>query len=293
MNKFDLAEALIAIADTGSIYKAAGKLHQTSAAISKKLSKLEAYLSIQLVYRERNGLRLTAAGQHYYHEAKKAVIQFTFAERSVAQELLQPRGQLKIVAKQYYIQNFILPKLPGFLANNPYLNVNLDSTETLPNFNVKKMDILFGCAEICATGEDNLIRKQIDISRYVLCASPAYLKRKGIPKTAIELLQHDFIAHGGRKKHKMIILDNNEQVITEPKLVFNNTDLIIQATLANLGFIWIDNKLVSDLVVKKKLVCLLDAYTQESTIVYLFYERQYRLDPKIRAFIDFFVENKP
>jgi len=65
-------------------------LHQTNAAISKKLSKLEAHLGTQLVHRERKGFTLTEAGQHYYHEAKKALAQFNVAERSVVQENKEP-----------------------------------------------------------------------------------------------------------------------------------------------------------------------------------------------------------
>lgn len=288
MNKFDLAEALIAIADTGSVYKAADMLHQTSAAISKKLTKLEAHLKTPLIHRERKGLKLTAAGQIYYHEAKKAVAQFNLAEKSVAQELVQPSGLLKVVAKQFYVQTLILPKLTDFLTRYPYLKVELDATETLPVFDAKKMDILFGCADVCAAGVDNLVRKQMDVSRYVLCATSAYLKRKGKPNSGAELLQHDFIAHGGRKVNELIVLDGNEQVITKPKLVFNNTELIVQAALSHLGFIWVDEKIVTNLLAKKKLIPMLEQYTQETTNVYIFYEYQYKLDPKIRAFVDYF-----
>ncbi|MBS0359217.1 MAG: LysR family transcriptional regulator, partial [Proteobacteria bacterium] len=205
MNKLDLAEALIAIADTGSIYKAADTLHQTSAAISKKLTKLEAHLKTRLVFRERKGLSLTAAGQHYYHEAKKAVNQFMLAEQSVAQEMMQPKGELKIIAKQFYIESMILPRLSEFLIRYPQLNVSLDATEVPPpDFDSKKMDILFGCSDSCAVDADNLIRKKIGISRYGLYASPTYLKQKGTPNVPTELTQHDFIAHEFRRKPNII-----------------------------------------------------------------------------------------
>ena len=175
MNKLDLAEALIAIADTGSIQQAAYKLHQTSAAISKKLSKLEAHLGTLLVHRERKGLILTTAGQRYYHEAKKALEQFALAEQFVLKTKEQPHGELKIVANQHYAQNVILPKLSSFLKRYPDMMINLEISEVLPDFNAKEMDILFG---VSAQGKENLVRKQIETTRYVLCASPAYLQRK-------------------------------------------------------------------------------------------------------------------
>jgi DNA-binding transcriptional LysR family regulator len=289
MNKLDLAEALIAIADHSSIQQAALKLHQTNAAISKKLTKLEAHLGTQLVHRERKGLTLTEAGQRYYHEAKKALTQFALAEQSVEQISTEPEGTLRIASNQHYMEKVILPKLPGFLIRYPKLKVGLDVAEILPDFNARKMDILFG---VSAKGDDNLVRKKIDETRYVLCASPNYLKRKGKPNSSTELLQHDFIAHCARKSSDTIILDNDEQVVMKPKLFLNNTRLIIQAALKHLGIIWTHEDRVADLLSKKKLIRILDKYMQQPIEVYAYYERQPHCDPKIQAFMDFFVKQQ-
>lgn len=289
MNKIDLAEALIAIADSGSIHEAATRLHQTNAAISKKLTKLENHLRVQLVHRTRKGLILTEAGQRYYHEAKKALTQFALAEQSIIQSAIQLRGELKIVANQYYAQTLLLPKLSSFLAQYSELKVNLDIAEVLPDFNAKKMDILLG---VSALGEGQIVRKKIAVTRYVLCASPIYLKQRGIPKTPSELLQHDTIAHSARKPNEMIILDHEKQLILTPKLLVNNTQLMIQAALAHLGIIWTHENMLEDLITKKKLVCVLNEYTKKSINIYAYYKYQPYRDPKIQAFMDFFVKRK-
>ena len=105
MNRLELAETLIAIADNGAIHKAATKLHQTNAAVSKKLSKLEAHLGVQLIKRDRKGLSLTDAGQRYYYEAKNALKVFIDAELAVVQTKTKPRGELKIVTGQFFAKN--------------------------------------------------------------------------------------------------------------------------------------------------------------------------------------------
>lgn len=287
MNKLDLAEALIAIADTGSIYQAANKLHQTNAAISKKLTKLEAHLATQLIHRERKGLILTEAGQHYYHEAKKALAQFMLAEQSVVQTTTQPRGELKVVANQHYAHTIILPKLKDFLVRYPEIEFHLEAAEVLPDFNNKKMHILFG---IVALSEDHLVGKRIDVTQYVLCASPSYLKRKGIPHSTAELLQHDYIAHGGRKIREMITLDHEQKIMMKPKLTLSNTQLLIQAALDHLGIIWVHKYMVTDLITKKKLVPILEKHTRQAINIYAYYEYQPYRDPKIQAFMEFFAK---
>lgn len=287
MNKLDLAEALIAIADTGSIQRAAMRLHQTNAAISKKLTKLEAHLEILLIHRERKGLILTEAGQRYYHEAKKALAQFNFAEQSIVQTKVQPQGELKIVANQYYAQSFILAKLAEFQRHYPGLKINLEIAEILPDFNAKKMDILFG---VSALGAEHLVRTRFDSTRYVLCASPLYLKRKGVPSSLSELLQHDFLAHSARKPNNLIILEHNKQIMMEPKLLLNNTQLLILAASEHLGFIWVHENLVSSYLAKKKLLCFLEHYTKQSIDIYAYYEQQNYHNPKTQAFINFFID---
>jgi DNA-binding transcriptional LysR family regulator len=287
MNKLDLAEALIAIADSGSIQQAASKLHQTNAAISKKLAKLEAHLATQLIQRQRKGMILTEAGQRYYHEAKKALAQFNLAEEVVTQSRIHPRGELKVVSNCYYAENYILPELPHFLACYPDILLTLEVAEILPNFNAKKMDILFG---VSVAGELHLVQKRIDTTRYVLCASPQYLTQKGTPQSSIELLQHDFIGHSMRKTQNVIMLDQDKQILIKPKLLFNNTQLMIQAAVADLGFIWTHENIVSDFLINKKLIRILDNLTRQPITVYAYYEQQQYSNPKIQAFMKIFAK---
>lgn len=288
MNKLDLMEALIAIADNGSIQQAAIKLHQTNAALSQKLSKLEAHLATQLIKRDRKGLVLTEAGQRYYHEAKKAIEQFNLAERSILHENTQPQGELKIAANPYFSQTIILPKLAAFSARYPDLFINIDVAEILPCVNLKRVHVLYGVAFRGHDDIENLVRKKIATTKYVLCASPVYLKKNVKPNTTAELLQHDFISHSARKYPEIIILDDDKQIVLKPKLLLNNTQQIINAALEGLGFIWVHEYMVSDLLANKKLMCLLENQTKEPVQIYAYYEYQPYRDPKIQAFMDFF-----
>lgn len=285
MNRVELAETLIAIADTGAIHKAATKLHQTNAAISKKLSKLEAHLGVQLINRDRKGLSLTEAGQRYYHEAKNALKNFIDAELSVVETKTKPKGELKIVTGQFFAEKFILPKIALFKEQYPDLKLLFDIAEVQPDFNAKKMDILFGSA---MNGDDTLVRKTISSTQYVLCASPEYLKKHGTPHAPCALLKHDYITHSGRKRPDLIMLDNEQDIIVQPKYCFNSAWLVGEAALQNLGFIWAHHYTVSQYLEEKKLVAFLEKHTQHVFPIYAYYEYQRYRDPKIQVFMDFF-----
>lgn len=287
MNRLELAETLIAIADNGAIHKAATKLHQTNAAVSKKLSKLEAHLGVQLIKRDRKGLSLTEAGQRYYHEAKSALKTFNDAELAVVQTKEKPRGELKIITGQYFAKTFILPKLAEFKAQYPDLKLLFDIAEVQPDFNTKKMDILFGSSMI---GDENLVRKKFASTKYVLCASPEYLKSHGTPHAPCALLKHSYITHSGRKRPDLIMLDDQHEVIVAPRYCFNNAMLIVEAALEGLGFVWSHHYQVKPYLHDKTLIPFLEKHTEHVFPIYAYYEYQRYRDPKIQVFMDFFTE---
>tara|TARA_R110000868_G_scaffold411409_2_gene703779 strand:- start:10552 stop:11418 length:867 start_codon:yes stop_codon:yes gene_type:complete len=285
MNRLDLAQAFITLADTGSVQKAALALHQTDAAISRKISKLEAHLGAQLIHRERSGAVLTEIGQQYYHECKPALAAFEQAESLVATRQQKPQGKLTVAANLFYVKQFLLPKLKGFRETYPDIDVHIDVAEVLAEFKLNKMDVLFG---VGLPGDDDLVRKKVHDWRHILCASPAYLQQHGTPTTPAELLQHDFIAHDTRHHPDMIRLHEQIPVTVKPSLYLNQTDAIIAAGVAGLGLIWVPDAFVEAEIKNGTLVELLAKRNTNVFDVYCYYQYQKNIAPKIRAFVEYF-----
>lgn len=284
MNKYDLSLAFIALADTGSVQKAAKQLHQTEAAISKKISRLEDHLGSQLVLRHRSGAVLTELGQCYYHEIKAALQQFNQAELLIKSQQQIPSGPLTVVANNYYTQHWILPRLKAFLKKYPHITLTLDTLEILPDFSNHKMDILFG---VGLKADDSLTKKSIDKMRYILCASPGYLKIAGTPTTSAELLHHAFIAHSARLNPEQITLNNDEVIHMKIALALNQSDAIIAAAKQGLGLIWIPEMFVRQDLQNGNLVEVITTKHRYHDI-YVYYRTGSMIDTKILAFINFF-----
>ena len=285
MNHLDLVEALIAVADCGSIQKAALQLSQTDSAISRKITKLESSLGVQLLKRHRSGTVLTEIGQRYYYECKEALAQFKKAEQLAIASLDHPSGKLRVVSNQYYAQNWLMPKLPQFMQRYPDIELHLDIQEIQPNFEKNKMDIIFG---VHTQGSDDLVRKRIDRYRRILCASPEYLQKYGCPKCPSELLQHHFIVHDARLQQNSIVMDDDEPVLTKPLLFINQSQIILEAALNNLGIIWTAETMVKPWLDNGQLVEIMKQKNQRQVDVYLYYRYQKHSDTKISAFVEHF-----
>jgi len=285
MNQLDLIQALIAVADTGSVQKAAVQLNQTTSAISRKITKLEASLEVQLLKRHRSGTVLTEVGQRYYYECKQAFALFKKAEQLAQESVEHPKGKLRVVSNYYYAENWLIPKMASFLERYPEIELHLDIQEIQPNFEKTKMDILFGVHTI---GSDDLVRKRIDHTRRVLCASPSYFKRHGCPKCPSELLQYQFIVHDARVQQNIVIFDDEEPVLVKPSLFINQSQIIIDAALNNLGIIWIPESIVKPWLDNGELVEIMKNKNHRSVDVYLYYRYQKHIDTKIAAFVEHF-----
>jgi DNA-binding transcriptional LysR family regulator len=286
MNRVELAQTFIAVVDQGSIIRAAKKLRQTSAAISKKLTKLEEHLKAQLLHRDRKGAQLTEIGQRYYYEVKQALEYFQKAEAIVTQSHIVPEGSLKVLGNHYYVESRILPRAAEFLKKFPKINLILEVAEIFPDFSEKKNDIIFGFS---FPGPDDFSRRLVTKTRYVICASEAYLKSKGTPQSPSELLQHPFICHSSRNPKDLILLDHAKSVQVRSDIFLNSTPLIVQAALGGLGLIWTHENMVEDLIKAKKLRVVLPEYTQQPINIFAYSLFQKMKDPKVRAFLDFFI----
>lgn len=287
MNHLSCIETFIEIIEQGSLRKAAKKLCQTDAAISKKLTKLEESLNTCLLKRGRGVFEVTAAGQQYYELCQDIMAKVAKAEQFIQEKTLVPAGELRVTSNRFNAERYLLPRLKEFLTEYSEIQLNLTIAECMPDFSENKMDILFGVA---AQGADDLVQKKLTTSRDILCASPGYLKTKSIPKKPKDLLALDYICHNQRRPVNIIHFDADETItIPKPILKLNDSNASVTAALQDLGYIYIKSYYVEKELTENKLIELLPEYNRNKIPIYIFYRYQEYLDPKIRAFVDFFV----
>jgi DNA-binding transcriptional LysR family regulator len=208
MDQLACINAFICIVEQGSLHAAANKLHQTDAAISKKLSKLEASLDVLLLERGHGKLRLTDIGQQYYSLCKEATEKIISAKQFIQHVTVAPKGELKVSCVRYNYYRYIMPKLKAFLKKYPEIQLTLKVSERIPEFSQGEADILFGIAMPIPDQENNLVRKQIGLTRDIFCATTTYLKKTGHPKKPKDLVNLRYICHTARKPINILSFDN-------------------------------------------------------------------------------------
>jgi DNA-binding transcriptional LysR family regulator len=282
--------AFICIVEQGSLHAAANKLHQTDAAISKKLSKLEVSLNVRLLDRGHGRLRLTDIGQQYYSLCKEAAEKIILAKQFIQQVTVVPKGELKVSCVRYNYCRYIMPKLKTFLKKYPEIQLTVNVSERIPDFSQREADVLFGIAMPIPGQEENLVRKQIGLTRDIVCATTTYLKKIDHLKKPKDLVNLRYICHTARKPINLLSFDNGCDIEVQPFLKFDDHEIVVNAALQDLGYIYVKEYMIEEYLKTRQLIEILPKYSKIQLPIYVYYRDQTYPDPKIRAFIDYFIK---
>ncbi len=287
MSKFEKIAAFILVVEEHGFAAAARKKKVSTAAVSRQITALENELGTQLLRRTTRQVSLTDIGEQYYQQCKKTLGEFHDAEMMISGSKSTATGVLNIMANRYFSITHLLPKLGEFMRLNPSLQINLQLAENFPDFNKENIDILFG---VSVDGPDELVRRRITTTRYVLCASKKYLKKYGIPKTPADLAKYGYITHSMRKPNNVISFKQEKKIHVTPSLLLNDSQAMRECALQGLGIINVHDYIVSDALQDGRLIEVLREYQEPQKNIYLYYRPSKYLQPKIRKFIEFYAK---
>jgi len=204
----------------------------------------------------------------------------------------QVSGRLRVDMTTGMAKNIIIPRLPEFLSKHPKLDVQLSSTD-------RKVDLIregFDCVVRVGTLNDSsLIARPLGELKLINCASPAYLKTYGIPKTLDDLAKHQLIHYVpifGAKSSGWEYWDGamNTNLNMPGVLTVNNGEAYEAACLAGLGLIQASEIGVRHHIQQGRLVEVLSDYLAAPMPISLLYANRRHLSKRIRVFMDWVAE---
>lgn len=287
MNKLECIITFIAVVEENGFAAAAKKHRVSTAAVSRQITALEHALGAQLLRRTTRRLSLTEVGSEYYQQCKKTLSALQAAEEAVVGSQKEATGLLHVMSNRYFAEKFILPRLKTFMQQNPKLRIKLEVAERFPDLSIEGIDLIFG---VSMEGPPELIRRKVASTRYVLCAAPNYLKKQGTPKTPADLAKHSYITHTMRVPDNVLKFDENIEVYVDPILWLNDSRAMLDCALQGLGVVRLHDYIVDEALANKKLIEILPQYNCSEIPVFLYYQQNKYLQPKIRKFIDFYTK---
>jgi DNA-binding transcriptional LysR family regulator len=288
MDQLACIHAFVATVEEGSVHAAAVKLQQTDAAISKKVSRLEASLGISLMERGYGKITLTDIGQQYYYHCKAISDRIIDAQQLIEQATMVPHGELNVSCVRHNAYRYLMPKLKGFMRQYPKIQLNMTMAERVPDFAHDAVDILFGIAMSIPEQDIRLVRKQIGLTRDIFCATPSFLRTVKLPQKPKDLLALPYICHTARKPMNILDFDHGLELQVHPILKCDDHESVVHAASQGLGFIYVKEYMVEEYLKSGQLTELLPTYKKTEYPVFVYYRYATYPDPKIQAFMDYF-----
>ena len=185
MSYIDNIRTFVRVYELGSMSAAGRDLRVSPAVTSSRISQLEEHLGVRLFQRTTRSLTPTEQGQSFYRGAIEILEAIETAEAQIVNITENLRGSLYVAAPLGVGRRLIAPQVPDFLAQYPEVNVRLRLTDRKVDLTTEGLDLAFFLGQ---PEDSNLrIRKIADVER-VLCASPEYVAKRGMPVSGEDLV---------------------------------------------------------------------------------------------------------
>ncbi|TPG80171.1 LysR family transcriptional regulator [Pseudomonas mandelii] len=188
MDVFQTMRFFVAVAQSGS-FTAAAELLDTTTNVSKAVSSLEARLQTRLINRTTRRLALTEAGLRYLQRCENILDEVREAEEEAGTAHIMPVGRLKIHAMGAIGNHYVIDAIAKYRETHPSVMFDLTLTNRLPDLLEEGYDMSIVLARDLP--DSGFVAQRLGITYSILCASPAYLKKRGHPDSPGALGSHD------------------------------------------------------------------------------------------------------
>ncbi|MNF62578.1 HTH-type transcriptional regulator DmlR [compost metagenome] len=263
MNPDALTEQLalfLDVLDAGSFSAAARRHPLTPSAVARRIDALERALGSSLFVRSTHAVKATPAGLAFAERAKRVLAELRLARAEAVSLSSAPEGLIRIDAPAPFGRRHLAPAIAEFLVTYPGLDVQLrliDSFIDMQGENLGQVDLVLRIGPLADT---RLVATPLSSLVRVLCASPEYLRRRGIPRDVRELPEHDGLDWDALAPPYAwrFEVDGKLQLIRpgRMRMTANNAETLLFSAMAGLGIAHLPTWLISEYLVRGELVPL-------------------------------------
>jgi DNA-binding transcriptional LysR family regulator len=279
------------VVEAKSFSAAADKLGMSKSRASRTVSALERSLSVKLLNRSTRRLGLTEGGALFYEHCARIVQEAELAEQRLNLVQSEPAGLVKVTAVPAFAIRHVLPALTDFYRKYPKIQVKLFCSNRAVELSDEGFDLGI---RVSFAPAPHLVARRLAVNRSVLCASPAYLERHGMPRRVEDLGKHQCVLfpalapkgvwtfrRDGRKHRVQVggVFETDEM------------DAVRAAVVAGLGVSPLPVYMVADDLREGRLIPMLRKFRiAPESAIYLVYLPNRTLPSRVRALIDFLAE---
>ena len=279
-------QLFIRIAATSNISIAGAELGISPAVASSHIKKLEENLGVRLIHRTTRKVSLTEEGNAFLRHAEDVISCVEAAKASVGAGSISPTGTIRVAAPASFGRMHLLPVIATFMNKNPNLKVDLNLSDTIVDLVEGGFDVAIRNSHL---KDSSLVAKKLVNDKRILCASPDYVAKYGMPESPEDLKNHNCITllnldHWRFKKGKEV-----STIKVSGNFRTDNGEAIRDACTCGIGITINSTWSAYKQIISGDLIEILPEHPLVSdTSIWVVYPSTQQLAPKVRAFVDYF-----
>ncbi len=276
----------VRIVDKGSLTAAANALDTSLPTVVRTLAALERELGVSLLNRTTRRIHLTDAGARYLERCRVILSEVQDAEAKLSSSQAEPQGRLTVTASVLFGRRYVAPIVSEFIRRHKEVNVEMLFVDRVVNAVEEGLDV---AVRIGHLRDSSLVAIRIGEVRRVVCASPQYLRRHGVPRTPEEVRAHRCVRHIGlspRNEWNFRIGRRATSIPIVCALVSNEIDSTLNACANGLGLGMFLSYQTAPYRKSNKIRYVLEEFETEPVPVHVVYPHTRRLSATVRAFVD-------
>jgi LysR family transcriptional regulator, regulator for bpeEF and oprC len=288
MNSLHQALAFASAARHLSFAKAARELGQSPSTVAKSITRLESQLGVKLFHRTTRHVSLTPDGQGLYAQCERIIEEIETLKSLAAGVSGAPSGILRIDMPVTYGKRVVLPILTKLLSRYPQLTIDARLSDQHSDIIREGLDAV---VRIGPLADSRLVAKTFGAQHLVVCGSPEYLSRRGVPQTPYALEDQDCVMFrvptSGRDRPWQFRVDGvNAEMHPRSRLRLGDGEALVEAARAGLGLVQVPDYMAIDAIHAGHLVEVLERYRPTPLPITIVYPASRMLPPRVRVLID-------
>ena len=286
MDKLAAMTTFVRIVEKGSLTAAANALNTSLPTVVRILATLERQLGVSLLNRTTRRIHLTDEGAQYLDRCRAILSQVQDAEAELSFGQAEPQGRLTVTASVLFGRRYVAPIVSEFIRRHQNVNVEMLFVDRVVNMVEEGIDV---AVRIGHLKDSSLVAIQVGQVRRVICASPQYLRRHGIPRTPADVRTHRCIRHTGLSPRNEWNFRVGRRRVTVPitsAIICNEIDSTLNACTTGLGLGMFLSYQTAPYRKSNKIRYVLEEFEDEPAPVQIIYPHTRRLSTTVRAFVD-------
>lgn len=291
MDQLGALATFVRVVDAGSLSGAARSLPSSLTSVSRQISALEERYGTQLLLRTTRRLALTDDGRILYERAKSILGELKEVEATLSRGRQEPSGRIRVSAPTLMGRLLVAPLLAEFLRRYPSLTLDLLLVDRTVDMVEEDIHLSLRVGHL---PDSQLVARKLADLRMIVCASPAYLERRGVPQTPVDLGRHDCLVFSdtpgiaewrfkdGSKAERRIRMAG--------RLWVNSLDALVSAAREGAGIVRVPLWQVEADIATGALQRILRDYEPPPTPLHLLFQPSRLASAKTRVFVDYLLE---